>query len=144
MKYFHDTGHHYDDNKQVAVTTHGVKDANGKSICGSYDEKGAYKIIELLNTTIGAIAEAHFDWVEGVGWHKDKSPLEYLALMCSEIGEAVNECRHGEPTQKLGEELADIILRTLDMALVCKIDIEKAIMDKMRVNQERGSRGRLK
>ena len=80
---------------------------------------------------ISEIARQHFAWVESVGWHRDKRPLEYLGLLFSEAGEAVNECRGEKPTEGLGEELADFILRAFDMALVYNIDIEKAIMDKM-------------
>ena len=86
-------------------------------------------------------AKVQFNWVERMGWH-NKTVLEALALIGSEVGEAVNECRGDEPTEKLGEELADIILRTLDLAQWQGIDIEKAITDKMAINEVRGTRGR--
>ena len=76
-----------------------------------------------------------------MGWH-NKTVLEALALIGSEVGEAVNECRGDAPTENLGEELADIILRTLDLAEWQRIDIGKAIADKMAVNDVRGTRGR--
>ena len=88
------------------------------------------------------IADKHFQWVESMGWH-NKSPLEYIALIASEIGEAANECRGHVPTDKLGSELADIILRTIDLALIQGIDIEEAILSKMQKNNINGTRGRL-
>lgn len=89
------------------------------------------------------IAEKHYDWVDRMGWHGKATPLELLALVASEIGEAVNECRGEEPTDKLGSELADIILRTLDMSLVMGIDIEKELLNKIHANELRGNKGRI-
>ena len=90
---------------------------------------------------INEIAEKQFDWVERMGWH-NKTVLESLALIASEVGEAVNECRGDEPTQELGTELADIILRVADLAQCQGIDLEKAIIAKMELNENRGTRGR--
>jgi NTP pyrophosphatase (non-canonical NTP hydrolase) len=90
---------------------------------------------------IGAIADRHYDWVERMGWH-NKTVLEALALIASEIGEAVNECRGDVPTPAFGSELVDIILRTLDLAKWQKVDIEKEIAAKMAINEARGTRGR--
>lgn len=94
-------------------------------------------------TSINKIAIENFNWVEEMGWH-NKLPLESLALIMSEVGEAVNECRNGEVSENLGEELADIILRTLDFALVMGIDIEKEIIRKMKINVVRKTRNRIK
>lgn len=93
--------------------------------------------------TIAETARAQYDWVERMGWH-NKTPLECLALIASEVGEAVNECRGAEPTEKLGEELADIILRTLDFAESLGIDIQDEIKVKMQKNAQNGTRGRVK
>ena len=76
-----------------------------------------------------------------MGWH-NKTVLEALALIGSEVGEAVNECRGEKPTDEFGTELADIILRTVDLAHWQGIDLAKVISDKMAVNEERGTRGR--
>lgn len=92
---------------------------------------------------ISEIAKRQFAWVEEMGWH-NKTPLEYLALIASEIGESVNECRGSQPTEKLGSELADIILRTVDFAEVCGIDIAAEIESKMAKNLANGTRGRSK
>jgi len=92
---------------------------------------------------INEIAEKNYLWVEKMGWH-NKTTLEALALVASEVGEAINECRHEKPTDDFGEELADIILRVLDISHWQGIDIEKKILEKMAKNESTGSRGRIK
>ena len=92
---------------------------------------------------INDIAEQNYLWVEKMGWH-NKTPLEALALVASEVGEAINECRGEKPSDAFGEELADIILRVLDIAHWQEIDIEHKIKQKMLKNESRGTRGRLK
>jgi NTP pyrophosphatase (non-canonical NTP hydrolase) len=93
--------------------------------------------------TINEIAEQNYLWVEKMGWH-NKTPLEALALVASEVGEAINECRHEKPSEHFSEELADIVLRVLDLAHWQGIDMEKALLLKMAKNEQRGNRGRLK
>ena len=89
------------------------------------------------------LAAQHFEWVESMGWH-NKTPLEALALIASEVGEAVNECRGEKPTAEFGEELADIVLRVIDLAQWQGIDIEAEMIRKMDINKQRGNRGRQK
>lgn len=72
------------------------------------------------------IAKQHYDWVERMGWH-NKTVLESLALIASEIGEAAAECMGDTPTAAYGEELADIVLRTADLAQVHNIDLATVI-----------------
>lgn len=90
---------------------------------------------------INLIAEGQYNWVERMGWH-NKTVLEALALIASEVGEAVNECRHEKPSENFGEELADIILRTVDLAVWQEIDINAALLAKMKKNEMNGTRGR--
>lgn len=97
--------------------------------------------MNLEYTTLKEIAEKQFDWVERMGWHNG-TVLEKLALIASEVGEAVNECRGEKPTPAFGEELADIILRTVDLALEQGVDIELEVVRKMAKNERRGTRGR--
>lgn len=89
------------------------------------------------------LTKLHFDWVEEMGWH-NKTPLEALALVASEVGEAVNECRGEKPTDAFGEELADIVLRVIDLAHWQGVDIESELIKKIEKNRSRGNRGRLK
>jgi NTP pyrophosphatase (non-canonical NTP hydrolase) len=87
------------------------------------------------------IADKQFDWVERMGWHNG-TVLEKLALIASEVGEAVNECRGDKPADNFGTELADIILRTVDLAVEQGVDIEAVIQSKMALNEINGTRGR--
>ena len=82
-------------------------------------------------------------WVESVGWH-NKTTLEYLALIASEVGEAINECRGPLHTPYLEEELADILIRVLDLAEELNMDMEYSISTKMMKNKLTGNKGRLK
>lgn len=91
--------------------------------------------------TINELAEKQYDWVERMGWH-NKTVLEALALIASEVGEAVNECRGEAPTPEFGTELADIILRVVDLAQWQGINLEEVLAAKMLTNEERGTRGR--
>lgn len=91
--------------------------------------------------TINELCLDQFDWVERMNWH-NKTVLEALALIASEVGEAVNECRGESPSDSFGEELADICLRTFDLAQWQKIDLGSEIAKKMAINEARGTRGR--
>ena len=92
---------------------------------------------------INELAKQNYDWVERMGWH-NKTTLEALALVASEVGEAINECRGEKPTPEFAEELADIVLRVLDIAHWQGIDMEKELQAKMLKNERRGTRGRVK
>lgn len=90
---------------------------------------------------INDLAARHHDWVERMGWH-NKTVLEMLALIASEVGEAINECRGEKPTEKFATELGDIILRVADLAHSQGIDLAATIAAKMELNQLQGTRGR--
>lgn len=78
-----------------------------------------------ININLNEIADAHFDWVERMGWH-NKTVLEALALIASEVGEAAEESF--VPTCHFGEELADIILRISDLANTTKVDLNSGVL----------------
>jgi len=91
---------------------------------------------------INYIAKTHWKWVEEMKWH-NKTWLECMALVASEVGEAIQEVRKDAVSKpKLGEELADIILRTLDLMVIADLDAEEEITRKMDINKTRGTRGR--
>lgn len=71
-----------------------------------------------------------------------------LALIHQELSEALDEIRDGTPLAELlsdahgkpigfASELADVIIRTLDLAEFFCIDMEEAIAAKMQYNQSR-------
>lgn len=75
---------------------------------------------------IRTLALRQYDWVERMGWH-NKTVLEAIALIASEIGEAAGECKFGHTTDHFGEELADIQLRILDLAQWQQIDLASIV-----------------
>lgn len=63
--------------------------------------------------------------------------LAQLAKIGSEIGEAVTVVQKQRTLDDLPEELADIIIRTFDLAGFMKYNFGAAIIDKMNKNQKR-------
>ena len=85
--------------------------------------------------TIRSIQTIHGAFVETMGWRKNKQPLECVALICEEIGELTHELRVEHPNAELvGNEIADIILRAIDLGNEFDIDIDAAVDRKMRHN----------
>ena len=66
------------------------------------------------------VAAKQYDWVERMGWH-NKTVLETIAHIGSEIGELAKEYIINGYCDSFSEELADIILRSLDLAYWQKI-----------------------
>ncbi len=79
------------------------------------------------------------------GWWEQPRPVgEVLMLMVTELAEAMEAYRDGNPESdkipgysKLEEELADVIIRVLDFAGGTELDIEGAVMAKMAYNDTR-------
>lgn len=90
------------------------------------------------------ISKEHFEWLKEMKWVGKKTPLEALMLIVSEVGEAANECRGEKPSNKLGSELADVILRTMGFAEEMGLDIENEIVKKIFANRLTGTKGRIK
>lgn len=64
--------------------------------------------------------------------------LAQLAKIASEAGEAVDEVQHGKlDSEDFAEELADIMIRTLDLCGFLRIDAGKAIIEKAEKNMLR-------
>lgn len=93
--------------------------------------------------TFKEIQDEHVYWLKAKQRFKNKTVLEGLALVASEVGEAVNECRMEKPSPEFGSELADIVLRVVGVAAENDIDLEAEIIAKMEVNKNRGTRGRV-
>ena len=81
---------------------------------------------------INQLAQKHYEWVEAMNWH-NKTVLESLALIASEIGESAFEHLDSTPTNHFGEELADIMLRALDLGYCQQVDmnheVDNAVFD---------------
>ena len=80
-------------------------------------------------------------------WEKERNNGELLALCHSELSEALEELRDGNAPTKtyeiskkpcgFGVELADCVIRIMDICEYYKIDLEQIILDKMAYNNER-------
>lgn len=82
------------------------------------------------------------------GWYTPaRQAPELLCLIHSEVSECLEAYRNSNPVSEKCEgyreadiELADIIIRVLDMARYFNVDIGGAVMAKVRYNQDRPHR----
>jgi NTP pyrophosphatase (non-canonical NTP hydrolase) len=73
-------------------------------------------------------------------WHEERSTPTLLMLIVTELAEACEGDRNNIPLGEKGaldEELADAIIRILDMCAGKGIDIERAVRNKMAYNKTR-------
>jgi len=84
------------------------------------------------------------NWKKAESQNKEITDIAELGLIATEIGEAIEAVRDGDE-RELGFELADIVIRTLNMANRKGIDIESHILAKNKKNLKREKmHGRLK
>lgn len=76
------------------------------------------------------------DWPIGGEPNYDKIGMK-LALVHSEVSEATEEVRKGT-LEQFAEELADVIIRTLDISYGLRLPIDGYVFAKMRKNRTRG------
>jgi len=88
--------------------------------------------------------EVHRIAVEHGWWDKERSTGEALMLIVTEVSEAMEAYRIGNPPSRaipgfsrLEEELADVIIRVLDFAEGNGLNIEGAIAAKVGYNEAR-------
>jgi len=77
-------------------------------------------------------------------WEEDPNDAERIALMHSELSEALEALRNGNPSSNkiieyssLEEELADTVIRIMDYAFGNDLDIAGAIIAKIEYNKNR-------
>ena len=88
--------------------------------------------------------EIHRTAVEHGWWHRERSMGEVLMLAVTELAEAMEAYRDGNPMSekidgfsKVEEELVDTMIRILDVAGGMGFDIEGALRAKMAYNKTR-------
>ena len=62
--------------------------------------------------------------------------LSKLALIGSEVGEAVRALQHGDD-RGFAEEIADVVIRVMDLCGYTNIDLGDEIIQKMQANRKR-------
>lgn len=71
-------------------------------------------------------------------WDTERNDAELIALMHSELSEALEAMRnHDFKKDAVAEELADCCIRIFDYCGARKIDLEKAIFKKIKYNETR-------
>jgi NTP pyrophosphatase (non-canonical NTP hydrolase) len=82
------------------------------------------------------IKEAHKTATSKGWWDEPKETGTLLALIHSEVSEALEADRKGDQ-ENFAEELADVCIRIFDLCGAKGIDLEKAILEKMERNKGR-------
>lgn len=101
----------------------------------------AVGFIEVFNQVA---TDVHQNAVNKGWWETERNDGEMIALMHSELSEALEAIRHGNPASDhipeftgLEEEFADVIIRIMDTALARGLRLPEAILAKMAFNAGR-------
>ena len=73
-------------------------------------------------------------------WEQDRNEGELIALMHSELSEALEAMRNHGKKEEVAEELADCCIRIFDYCGARKINLEKALIKKIEFNKSRAYR----
>jgi NTP pyrophosphatase (non-canonical NTP hydrolase) len=82
------------------------------------------------------IFDAHRTAREHGWWETNRNNYELIALMHSELSEALEAYRKGDEGHVV-EELADVLIRVFDLCGARGYDLEKAVLHKMAFNKTR-------
>lgn len=109
--------------------------------------RGRAEVLNMLAIDVHRLSERW--WTDlHTGERIERNVGELLALVHSEISEALEGHRKGLPDDKLPHramfevELADAVIRILDLAGGLELDLGGAIMEKLAYNQKRADHTR--
>jgi NTP pyrophosphatase (non-canonical NTP hydrolase) len=92
----------------------------------------------LFITEFGMMqTEVHKTAIEKGWWKKDRDFLHLMALAHSEISEAVEAWREHRTDDAIVEELADTVIRLMDVAEHFEMNLADAIVKKHFINLKR-------
>lgn len=78
------------------------------------------------------------EMADAKGFSSDHARIwEMLALIHTEISEATDAYKKGQPMDKIGEELIDAIIRILHLLSALDLDAEELFQHKMGINWSR-------
>jgi len=83
--------------------------------------------------------EVHENAIKHGFWENERHTLVLLCLVHSEVSEAVEGYRNRED-ELFKEELADVVIRVMDICEKFDIDLEKEILRKHEINKKRSYR----
>jgi len=94
---------------------------------------------------IAQLTEEMHRFVQAKGWYEDNSPRPQsprnlaisISLEAAEILELFQWNADMPDSEDLGTELADVMLYLLQLASICGIDLEQAVLDKLDLNYDR-------
>lgn len=91
---------------------------------------------QFMGNLNNAASKVHQNAVNHGWWEEHRETPELLCLIHSEVSEALEAYRNHD-NDNFREELADIVIRVMDLCGAYEIDLEREIVDKHNFNVKR-------